>query len=440
MAKCDRLYGTLKRFWLTPARGHPAWRRGVEPWYLAYALLGAATAGIVPIVLPLLVYQTGGALHTGLVVAAYNAGGLTAPWWGVVADRHRWHRGLTLGGMAAAASGLGTFPWLTSPAARAGLALLQGMGAAGATTLANALIVETHPEAEWDTRLGWLQTLYAGGQVGGLLLAAAVAGASLHLVLLVAAGLTGAAAIIGWWTVPSAPTPTGRGAPRWPPRRDEWSSSTAPQPARPIAVALRRGRRGQRASLALFLGCWFCTFAGSWTFFGQYPAVMLQLFGVGPRGVSGTSAVAHGIGLLLYLPAGMWSEQRGPAYVLTAGLGVRALAFGSLWALGLTSFAGRGGVALLCVVIVVLSWSLLSVSGTALMARLSHAGEGEGMGLLSATTALAGIAGAALGGWAAELWGYRLALALPVIGVGLGLLLALAWPNAAAPNPDESET
>jgi predicted MFS family arabinose efflux permease len=67
---------------------------------------------------------------------------------------------------------------------------------------------------------------------------------------------------------------------------------------------------------------------------------------------------------------------------------------------------------------------LLSVSGMGLTARLSPVGEGEGMGLFTATTALAGVTGAALGGWVAEHWGYQASLVLPVVGVGLGLTLA----------------
>lgn len=46
------------------------------------------------------------------------------------------------------------------------------------------------------------------------------------------------------------------------------------------------------------------------------------------------------------------------------------------------------------------------------------------MGLFNATTALAGIMGAALGGWAAEHWGYQASLGLAMMGVTLGLILA----------------
>ena len=56
---------------------------------------------------------------------------------------------------------------------------------------------------------------------------------------------------------------------------------------------------------------------------------------------------------------------------------------------------GWAWLALLGIIIVFLSWWLLSVSGTALTACLSQVGEEEGM--TNATTALAGVTGAALG-------------------------------------------
>lgn len=48
------------------------------------------------------------------------------------------------------------------------------------------------------------------------------------------------------------------------------------------------------------------------------------------------------------------------------------------------------------------------------------------MGLFNASTALAGVTGAALGGWVAARWGYQVVLVLPVVGVALGLVLTLA--------------
>jgi fucose permease len=70
------------------------------------------------------------------------------------------------------AVGLVLFRFTTTSAAWLGLALLQGLGVAGATAVANLFVVEVHPETAWDEHIAWLHTFYDGGQVSGLLLAA----------------------------------------------------------------------------------------------------------------------------------------------------------------------------------------------------------------------------------------------------------------------------
>jgi predicted MFS family arabinose efflux permease len=75
--------------------------------------------------------------------------------------------------------------------------------------------------------------------------------------------------------------------------------------------------------------------------------------------------------------------------------------------------------------VVVLAWSLLSVSSTALIAALSPENEGEGMGIFNAVTAFSGVVGAALGGWAASLWGYVAVPVMGIVGAGSGLLLLI---------------
>ena len=115
----------------------------------------------------------------------------------------------------------------------------------------------------------------------------------------------------------------------------------------------------------------------------------------------------------------------GPGRVLRAALGVRLLAFGSLLALALMPLDGQRWLALPIFSVVVLAWPLLSVSSTALTAHLSPVGEGEGMGLYKAVSALAGVIGAALAGALAEGWGYRTSLGLAIVGVALALLLSI---------------
>jgi DHA1 family tetracycline resistance protein-like MFS transporter len=415
-----------------------AWRRWVEPWYLAYALLGASVAGIVPMLLPLAVYRSRGAASVGWVIAAYNLGGLTAPVWGILADRYRLHRCLVVVGGVIAAAGLAALPLIPVAAAWPALALLQGMGASGAATIANLFVVEAHPQEEWEARIGWLQTCYGGGQVCGLLVAAALTQMPVHMGLLVAASVTALAALTAWFTTQTPPRLlTPKPALLQPPRPSEWPVSSPQHLFHHLTLtALQKGWRDLCSPFTLLLSAWFPCFAGSWAFFSQYPVLMQQLYGVSPWLSSAGSAVAHGLGLALYVPAGLWAERRGPEQILRNALGMRWLAFLSLIGLGFLPLAGRGWLALLCVIVVILSWSLLSVSGTALTARLSRGGEGEGMGLFNASSALAGVTGAALGGWVAERWGYHIALGLPVVGIALGLLLTLTVRPVRRCHPD----
>jgi MFS family permease len=400
----------------------------VEPWYLAYALLGATAAGLTSILLPLAVSHTGSATHIGLVMAAVSLGGLTAPLWGGLADRYRLHRWLLAGGLLVTAGGLAVFPFTTQPAVWFALALLQGIGAAAAATVANLFVVETHPKREWDERIGWLQTFYGGGQVAGLLLAGAFSTAHLRIGLLVAAGLAALGALLGLATARTPPKPKGEPRPvlLYPARHGEWSLSS---PQRLFHYLTARTLKvlsvAMRSPFGLFLLAWLLAFAGSAAVFSLYPVLMQQLFAMAPGVSSSVFALAAGLGLLLYSPAGIWADRWGPGWVLRAGFSLRLLALAGLLGLSLVQFGGASWLALGAFVLVVLSWSLLTVSGTALTARLSPIGEGEGMGIYNAVTAASGVLGSALGGWAAGLWGYNAAVVMALAGVVLGLLLAI---------------
>ena len=407
------------------------WLRWVEIWYLAYALLGVTTSGMVPILLPLVVSRISGASHIGLVMAAFNLGGLTAPLWGNLADRYRLHRWMLSGGLLLTTIGLATMPFAANQAAYLGLALLQSIGAAGAATVANLFVVEVHPKAEWDNRIGWLQTFYGGGQVAGLMLAGALSRADLHTGLLVAAGLTLFAAFLGWLTPTMPPrVHVPRPVLLYSGRHSEWIVGSPQRLYHHLNLkTLRQLRAILRSPFGLFIVVWLVSFGGSSAFFSFYPLLMQQVYGISP-GLSSTGfAVAAGLGLAFYSPAGRWSDRFGPAKVLRAALAVRLLAFLSLLVLAVTHF-GQGWVALLLFLFVVLTWSLLSVSGTALTAHLSPVGAGEGMGIFNAATALAGVVGAVLGGWVSGYWGYNAAIALAMTGVAASLVFAITnWRN-----------
>src|SRR5262249_50367964 len=165
----DRVRGTSRMMARPPLCGaqplSSRWPYGVAPWYVAYALLGTTATGVIPIVFPLTISRLGSPTDVGVVMAALSLGGLTAPLWGSLADRYRIHRWLLAGGCIVTAVGLAVLPFTTTRAAWLGLALVQGLGVAGASTVATLFVVEGYPETEWDTRIAWLHTFYDGGQV-----------------------------------------------------------------------------------------------------------------------------------------------------------------------------------------------------------------------------------------------------------------------------------
>ena len=179
-------------------------------------------------------------------------------------------------------------------------------------------------------------------------------------------------------------------------------TAAAVSPCRPERLA--RAGTGTPFALGLFLAVWVLAFGSVAAFFAPYPVLMQRVYGIGPGISAAGFAVAAGLGLALYSPAGRWSDRLGPARALQLGLVVRLLAFAGLPALGLLPLASRTWPALLGFAFVVLAWSLLSVSGTALAADLSPVGEGTGLGIFNAATAVAGVLGAVAGGWAAGRW------------------------------------
>jgi DHA1 family tetracycline resistance protein-like MFS transporter len=404
------------------------WRQWVEPWYFIYALQGVVIGGIAPMLLPLAVVRAGSPLYVGLVMAAFSLGGLTAPLWGRLAEYLRWPRWLLIGGFLLTAFGLVAFAFTTAPIVWVALALLQGSGAARATTMANSFIVEARPQEQWEQRMGWLQTFYGGGQVAGLLLTGLLVQADVRTGLLVAAGLSATAAfLVIVVTQPSFPSPTSGPTPISLPPHSEWTHGFTEFLAHgPLRQALRPVWPAVASPFGLFLASWLISFIGTAAFFSLYPVLMQQVFAATPRVSCTIYAMAAGLALILYPWAGQSCERYSATKVLTIGMSVRLAAFLGLLCLGLTQPTARSGLALFIFTFVVLAWSLLTVSGTALTARLSASSKttkGEAMGLFTAASGVAGVIGAALGGWVAGHWGYAAVLALSVCSLCIGLLL-----------------
>ncbi len=411
------------------AVGPRSWRVWVEPWYTSYALLGVTVAGLVPILLPMAVGDAGNVADAGLVLAALSLGGLSAPLWGGLADRYHLHRRVLAAGLFATALALACFSFMTSLFVRIALALALGAGSSASATVANLFVVELHPEDEWEKRIGWLQTFYGAGQVAGLLLAAWLSGVDRRIGLIVAAGLTLLAVVPGWFTRNVPPRPGHLRPPLKHPARHSEFSAGSPQRFYHFPGPAAAGRISMPSAFGLFLLAWLVSFAGAAAFFTLYPVIMKGAYGVEPGVSAGGFAIAAAAGLTLYSAAARWSDRYGPAKILRAALGVRLVAFVGMLALVMSGSRDKGMLAMPAVLLLVLAWSLLSVSGTALSAEGSRISEGEGIGLFNAASSLGGVIGAALGGWSANRWGYGAVPIVAIVGLVLGILLSFAAGN-----------
>src|SRR5581483_1477496 len=362
------------------------WQQWIEPWYLAYALVGITIGGITPILLPLEVASAANATVVGLVMSALGLGELASALCGDLADRFRWHRQVFVGGALVTAVAFGAFPVLTGATPWIALALLLGLGTAATNTISNLLIVEVHPPAEWDTRIGWLQTFYNAGLVCGLLLAGVLSGWPLEFGLLAAAGITALAVVIGWVTMAAPLHALSRRPVRAEPAPHSARLQVMPQrflshlhvspawvrsaPHRLFHYlylspgALLRLATRLRSQFAIFLAIWLLCNTGPAAVYALYPVLMQQVFDIPPGPSSFALAASAALGIVMYSPSGAWAHRIGATRVLQVGLAVRLAALFALLGLGFVTFGGRAWLAIPAFIILDQAWALLSVSGT----------------------------------------------------------------------------
>jgi MFS family permease len=408
-----------------PPAGRFEMHRWVEPWYLSYAILGCTMGGMFPILIPLLALKRfSGAWNVGLVMAVFNLGGLMAPIWGRVADKYGIHRRLLSCALIINAIALAALSFTNSFTIWLFLVLTQGIGVFVAMTVGNLFIVEIHPKVEWNERIGWLQTFNSLGQVSGMLLVAALTKIDLSSSLLIAAGLISVAVL------PSclAPRVSHQGpgyqpVSHWCDRQRRWTQKSSNFQFNQIKLnVLGYFNSVRKTSFEYFMGIWFLCVVGASAIYTLYPVMMQEVYGIGQELLSLAFAVAMGLSVFLFAPAGHLAHRFGPMRILQSFLGVRLMAFISFFLLGVFPFGGSVPLILLCFSVVVLCWPFLVVSGTSLTALLSPFGEGEGMGIFCGFLAMACVTGSALGGWLATYWGYNAVSGMVVFTEALGLI------------------
>jgi MFS family permease len=399
----------------------------IEPWYGAYAILGALASGLAVITIPLVITAGGGsATVIGSTIAAQNIGALFAPFWGATADRTRAYRTVFFLGFILIALGFAGLSGLRGLGAWSCCAFLIGFGTGASNTVAGLFVVEFAPKAEWGQRISWLQTFNALGSVLGMALAGLLAP---HLGTLLASLLVIPALILGNRGLP-VPHSQFR-VPRPHLRRAEWmhlmhrggpnAASVVAHLHRPRLRDLEALRGAVGSGFGLFLLSWFLFSLAVSSFSSLYPVLMQKNFSISVAQSALLMSIATALSIPLYNVAGRLIGRRGPAAILGFGIAGRAIA---LVGLAVVAFLHLPAAILPVLVLFGLYqgiWPLLSVASNDMAAELAPFGEGAAMGLFNAAAAVASAAGAIAGGVVADRFGYPAVSLFAAAGLGAAL-------------------
>ncbi|MEY2342924.1 MFS transporter [Acidithiobacillus sp. IBUN Pt1247-S3] len=409
-------------------------RRWISIWFLAYALLGAVSSGLLPILLPLMIVALTHHLSwVAYVMGGFNLGLLSSPLWGGLADRRRLHRPIFFAGFVALVVALALMPFVPGVYTWAGLSLVAGAGTSAVATMASLFVVEFDPQNQWEPRLGWLQTFNGGGQVAGLLVAGIFVsdfkwGLICSALVLLPALWLGAKGL-----------PAGSQS-DWPAQigqhmRRELDWRFLANFGRPELLGGGLLRFSHHLSVhgvkqlgaiahtrfGRFLFSWFIVAFGVAAFFAYFPVAMQKAYAVAPALTSSTYAVTAAIALVLYSVGGQLSGKYGAGRVYRWSLILRFIGFALLLGVFFLPIP-KALIALLGFVLIILAWPLQSISGMTLTARLTPLSQGAAMGLFNASGAVATVVGTFLGGPLVAAIGYPALSAMALIGILLGWL------------------
>jgi DHA1 family tetracycline resistance protein-like MFS transporter len=396
----------------------------IEPWYVAYAILGALASGAAVILIPLMVVERGGtAIQIGMAIAAQNCGAFSAPLWGWISDKSKAYRLVFFGGFLLIAAGFIGFALINSRIVWIVGSFFIGFGTAASNTVASLFVVEFTPAKEWSQRISWLQTFNAIGSVLGM------AGAGLlhpELGMLLAAALVVPALLVGGVGLPVVGgrfhTPDiSREKLALLARRIEplTGSVVSHLHALHLSDFNKSFRAACSSSFGIFLTGWFFFSFGVSSFSSLYPVLMSKSFGMSVKWSCLVMSIATAGSIALYNVAGRLTTRSGPASILSIGIAVRTITLVGLGALGLAHLRSPLLPAILLFGLFQGIWPLLSVASNDLSAALAPCGEGVAMGLFSAAAAIASAGGAITGGAIADRLGYPSVSLFAAVGTAI---------------------
>jgi hypothetical protein len=291
-------------------------------------------------------------------------------------------------------------------------------------------IVETAPGAEWDERIGSLQSWLSAGQIAGLLLAGMLATRPAIAFEGAAAGLL-AGVWIAWRYAPAPGSKVARAAVA---RRPAVGGEAGVTQHHFHLVSLRGLRallRLPSGPLARFLGVWMLSLTSTSAVTVMLPVAMTHEYGTTALLPSAAYAVGIVLSLPLYPLIGRWEARTSAYHVMLVGLTCRIALLAVLAAFGFFVsggvLGGRGdwvvGPMLTAFALTQVVWPLLAVSSNSLAVTLDPVRRGEGVGLLNAGTAVASTIAGIVGGLLVQEAGYAALCAVSCVAVIVAALI-----------------
>lgn len=405
-------------------------------WFYSYLPQGMAGGATSPLI-PLFAYALGASLgDVGIIAAATSIASVPAfMLWGSLSDRLKTRKAfLILGFLGTAVSFLAMGICFNLPEFYLANLLIGFLGAASAPVGA-VLVMETSERPQWPSKLALISQLTGVGYIVGLSVGAVwlSVGPLLLGTLSAMRGLFVIGAALGLLS--------GGLAGMWLKEPKEYLERKSIHlvdnlfriervkflPMRMLHYLDFRNHRTSKLSrpLRTYLACVFLLFSGFTAFYGFFPILLQQVYGLSESAVFAVYIASQVGSVLTYLRVGRWVQERGSRRTqMYASLGRTVLfpAFLVFVLVPLSPLAILAGILVLHAA-VGLCWALINVSGSTLVSDLApDDARAEAMGAYNAVQGFGSILGPLLGGFAAEFYGY---------GIGIGVSVAFILAGVA---------
>ncbi len=409
-------------------------------WFYSYLPQGMAGGATSPLI-PLFAYALGASLgDVGIIAAATSIASVPAfMLWGSLSDRLKTRKAfLILGFLGTAVSFLAMALCFDLPEFYLANLLIGFLGAASAPVGA-VLVMETSERPQWPGRLALISQLTGVGYIVGLTVGA--------VWLAVGPLLLGtASAMRGLFVIgASLGLLSGLLAGMWLREPREYLERRSIHlvdnlfriervkflPMRMLHYLDFRNHHASKLSrpLRTYLVCVFLLFSGFTAFYGFFPILLQQVYGLSESAVFAVYIASQVGSVTAYLRVGRWVQERGSRRTqLYASLG-RVVLFPSFLLfllVPLSPLVILAGILLLHAG-VGLCWALINVSGSTLVSDLApEDARAEAMGAYNAVQGFGSILGPLLGGFAAEFYGYPPGIAVSVLFIVAGVAILAA--------------